>query len=84
MWLFVCTVFVNCICSVSLLLKVFILSVVLCLYCLLSYCGKPVICLLSYCCTTATGENPFAVNNNNNNNKISWMPYAPSGSNKNR
>jgi hypothetical protein len=30
LWLFVSTVFVNCICSVGLLLKVFILSVVLC------------------------------------------------------
>jgi hypothetical protein len=55
LWLFVFTVFVNCVCSVSLLLKVFILAVVLCLYCMLSYCSKRVICLLSYCCTTATG-----------------------------
>jgi hypothetical protein len=55
LWLFVFTVFVNCICSVSVLLKVFILSVVLCLYCMLSYCSKRVICLLSYFCTIATG-----------------------------
>jgi hypothetical protein len=32
-----------------------LLSVVLCLYCMLSYCSKLVFCLLSYCCTTATG-----------------------------
>jgi hypothetical protein len=33
----------NIICSVCFLLKVFILSVVLCLYCVLSYCSKRVI-----------------------------------------
>jgi hypothetical protein len=36
-----------------------LLSVVLCLYCMLSYCSKRVICLLSYCCTTATGWKPI-------------------------